>query len=147
MQVTSSPAADSKPRDKRSNTQGDISSLRVFLVESELVGSAHSRTEGCFIHVQQTSAASKRHSMLCLSNHFEHRPSPMRRQSPRPAYPHQVRPLIRYIGSFANRTRRFTSPRSRAEEMNTTSGRGSSDSKERSYQLNEGMEADPEAAE
>lgn len=44
---------------------------------------------------------------------------------------------VRYSSSFANRTKRFPSQSSKAAESNTSSGRGSSDSKEKSEHLNE----------
>ncbi len=51
--------------------------------------------------------------------------------SPKPA-------PVRYSSSFANRPRRWTSQSSKAGESNASSGRGSSDSKEKLSHLNEG---------
>jgi autophagy-related protein 13 len=55
--------------------------------------------------------------------------------SPKPA-------PVRYSSSFAGRTRRFTSQSSKAAESNTSSGRGSSDSREKPDQPLEGTAGD-----
>ena len=86
-----------------------------------------------------TASSSKRKSLNTL-------PQQQRRTPPSPnevavASPSSSSPKpapVRYSSSFANRPRRLTSQSNRAGESNASSGRGSTSSKEKSGQLNEG---------
>ena len=106
-------------------------------------GTSVGRTESVLTKYGGGGASSKRTSLNALPQQQLRAPyipnetavASSGSSSPKPA-------PVRYSSSFANRTKRFTSQSGRAGESNTSSGRGSSDSKERSDQLNEGTGAD-----
>lgn len=110
---------------------------------SPLLGTSAGRTESALARYgsAQASSSSKRSSLNALPQQHLRAPSissdiavaspSSGASSPKPA-------PARYSSSFANRTRRIPSQSSRTGESNTSSGRGSSESKEKSGRLNEG---------